>query len=518
VASLVEAINQARNNALGDGGFLAALRKEALDEQLMALAVALEYHGHTGRADLCIAQCRDPVLASALIEGMRLGSFRLPGSEGRFGTVLSAAIGARSSAVDDLRDFISAIGNKTVSPLVTAFWLMAICLKGVDLQTRNAVTLLMRDSGQIVDYRRDDRLRNRKHIRRYPTGGLSEKLALLLPALLVCARKRLDICSPFLVARSLGFTGGTWSKLSRLSGFRFATPGEETAALLASTGVAYCVTHHGVNPADEVLYLLRSRTGTVECIDLAFMSIASKQLSYPVDCLALDVRTGPGAFFDRQDGQRLASEITSFLSTNGLDTYYTLTSNIEPDGAAIGNALEVAEAIMLLQPSRWTSNTHWEIRALMRQTQLLLRHFSHLLNRIDPFTSREAWQSQGWDFLVTGAAISAFRQIAMSHGVSAGTMDSLLSDPMSIIRGDTKRIALRAPRTGTIVGVDQRALGHWAYENAGTERPQSCDAPARDIILRRSLGDSVSSGDVLLEAFVSGEFDPSVLQEAIAIK
>jgi len=166
----------------------------------------------------------------------------------------------------------------------------------------------MLESGSVFDYRSLARKTGRRLIRRYPTGGVSEKVSLILPSILVALSEHIPLMSTTLVARSLSFTGGTWDKLAIIPEFRFAAPGQDIENILAETRVAVCTTNSQVCPADRSLYTLRSLTGNVVSKPLIISSICSKHLALPVHRILMDVRFGPGSFmFRKEDAMDLAT-------------------------------------------------------------------------------------------------------------------------------------------------------------------------------------------------------------------
>jgi pyrimidine-nucleoside phosphorylase len=240
-----------------------------------------------------------------------------------------------------------------ISDAYMATWLSIVCCKGLAEKNVVKLTEIMRDSGKIFDYRNSPELGYRKIIRRYPTGALSEKTALIMPSLIASLSEKYSIASNFLVAKSLSYTGGTWDKLNSLPNFYFPQQGEETTEIMKnSPHVVMSVTREDFNPLDRKLYQLRSVTGTVESIPLIVSSIASKHLAMPADFLLMDVRYGKGAFLNsRQEATEMSSLLMKILR-NHMYSDYVLVDSRQPTGMGIGNELEIVEALKIMKSDK----------------------------------------------------------------------------------------------------------------------------------------------------------------------
>lgn len=383
---------------------------------------------------------------------------------------------------------------------LAAAWLMSICINGLSAESTASLTGAMVASGERFDYRGDPNLGNTRLVRRYPTGALSEKAALILPALIAAARNRVGVCSPFLVARSLGPTGGTWDKLSAVPEFAFPEPGAESIRLLTTCGVAMTVTKGSANPADRKLYQLRSVTGTIESTPLIVSSIASKQLSFPVHRLLLDIRVGEGAFLkDENNASDVGEQITNLLRSEGIACNYTLTTTLQPNGIAIGNALEVAEAIAVMGGHAGP----WDERALIEQRLLVIDFFSKLLSAEFPSTSAAEWARYASEEFRNGVVIKNFFEILRAHGVSDVTIGGLQQDPWATLRIPAEPATIPSKVGGTLRRIDQfkigeivnRLLGGGANDFEGQFDPQS------GILLAARIGDVIQPGAALCRIY-----------------
>lgn len=240
--------------------------------------------------------------------------------------------------------FVAGITGGGVSEAQAAAFAMAVCCRGMDMGERVALTLAMRDSGTVVDWRPF-------HlpgpvVDKHSSGGVGDKTSLILaPALAACGA-----FVPMVSGRGLGHTGGTLDKFESIPGYQ-ALPGlDRLARVVAGVGCAVVGATPEVAPADKRLYAIRDVTGTVESLDLITASILSKKLAAGLEGLVMDVKFGNGAFMATQaDAEALARSITGVARGAGLPTVALLTDMNQVLGRTAGNAVEVREAIAVLR-------------------------------------------------------------------------------------------------------------------------------------------------------------------------
>ncbi len=218
---------------------------------------------------------------------------------------------------------------------------MAVFFQGMTPAETAALTLAMIDSGDRFTHPPGPPV-----VDKHSTGGIGDKTSLVLAPLVACAGCRV----PMVSGRGLGITGGTLDKLESIPGFRVALSMDEAAAQLAKIGVVMMGQTDRFCPADKKLYALRDVTGTVPSIPLITASIMSKKLAESPDRLVLDVKFGAGAFMrTRELAEELAASMTAVGAEMGVDVSVLIHPMDEPTGRAIGNALEVAEALETLE-------------------------------------------------------------------------------------------------------------------------------------------------------------------------
>jgi pyrimidine-nucleoside phosphorylase len=217
---------------------------------------------------------------------------------------------------------------------------MAVFFKGMSAVETAALTLAMMRSGDVFEHPPGPVV-----VDKHSTGGIGDKVSLILAPLVACAGCRV----PMVSGRGLGITGGTLDKLESIPGFRVGIGMDEAAEILADLGVVMMGQTDRFCPADKKLYALRDVTGTVPSIALITASIMSKKMAESLDRLVLDVKYGSGAFMKtRELAQELADGMIAVGKEMGIEVSALLNPMSEPTGRAVGNALEVIEALECL--------------------------------------------------------------------------------------------------------------------------------------------------------------------------
>jgi pyrimidine-nucleoside phosphorylase len=219
---------------------------------------------------------------------------------------------------------------------------MAIFFRGMTPEETSALAKAMMHSGRVLSYPDGAPPRVDKH----STGGIGDKVSLILAPLLACD----ELWVPMISGRGLGITGGTLDKLESIPGFNVNLDEPRALAQLEKIRVFMIGQTADICPADKKLYALRDVTATVPSQELIIASIMSKKLAESLNRLVLDVKFGSGAFMKtREDAESLAAGLTSVGQQMGVNVSHLLTPMNEPLGGAVGNALEVAEAVETLQ-------------------------------------------------------------------------------------------------------------------------------------------------------------------------
>src|SRR5437588_1883148 len=221
-------------------------------------------------------------------------------------------------------------------------WAMAVFFRGMTAVETQHLTTAMMESGSVLEYPKGSPPKVDKH----STGGIGDKTSLVLAPLLACDENWV----PMISGRGLGITGGTLDKLESIPGFNIQIDERRALAQLDSIGVFMIGQSADICPADKKLYALRDVTGTVPSQALIVASIMSKKLAESLDRLVLDVKFGSGAFMKTHaQAEQLAQSMTEVGERMGVRISHLLTRMDEPLGRTVGNALEVAECVDILQ-------------------------------------------------------------------------------------------------------------------------------------------------------------------------
>jgi thymidine phosphorylase len=389
--------------------------------------------------------------------------------------------GGRLSAAD-IRWLIASYTAGTIADEQMAALLMAIYFRGLDPDELMAWTDAMISSGERLDLGGLAAPTVDKH----STGGVGDKVSLILAPLVASC----GAAVPQLSGRGLGHTGGTLDKLESIPGWRASLSNAEIATVLAATGCVICAAGDGLAPADRRLYALRDVTGTVESIPLIASSIMSKKIAEGTGSLVLDVKVGSGAFMpDLAVARQLAQTMVELGAAYGVHTSALLTRMDTPLGRAVGNAVEVEEAVAVLRgqgPADLVTVTLALAAEMLRLAGL----------SADPGAA-----------LANGSALERFRAMIAAQG---GAPDA----PLPSARHTE---IVTAPADGLLQVLDARAVGVAAWRlGAGRARKEDPVSAAAGIICLAKPGDAVMAGQPVLElrSDDAGSFDRA--REALA--
>jgi thymidine phosphorylase len=344
--------------------------------------------------------------------------------------------------------------------------LMAIYFNGLTARELRTWTGEMIASGDRLDLSGLARPSVDKH----STGGVGDKVSLVLAPLVASC----GAAVPQLSGRGLGHTGGTLDKLESIPGWRAGLGNEEVVAALGRVGAVIAAAGAGLAPADRRLYALRDVTGTVESIPLIASSIMSKKIAEGTQALVLDVKTGSGAFMkQRERSVELARTMVALGAEHGVRTRALVTRMDTPLGRAVGNAVEVEEAVAALRGAGPAD--------LMEVTYALARAMLELAG-IDADPEQA---------ISSGRALDTWNQMIRVQG---GDPDAPL--PQAVHR----REVLHAPSSGWLTRLDALAVGVAAWRlGAGRARKEDAVSHTAGVICLAKPGDYVQAGQAVLE-------------------
>jgi pyrimidine-nucleoside phosphorylase len=375
----------------------------------------------------------------------------------------------------EIRWLIDGFVRREIPDVQIAAFLMAVYFRGMNVAETAALTMAMVDSGERLDLRGVRGPTVDKH----STGGVGDKTSLVLIPLVASAGVRVAKLS----GRGLGHTGGTLDKLESIPGFRIQLSPREFLAQVNRVGCAIASQSASLVPADKRLYALRDITATVDSVPLIASSVMSKKIASGSDAIVLDVKAGSGAFMKTPDAARgLAEAMVEIGRAVGRRTVAVVSAMDEPLGQAIGNALEVEEAIRTL---------HGEGPPDLRDLCLTLGAHMTVLGGVaaDEPAGREVLTRR----LAGGDAFRKFRELVDAQGGDSAVVDHPERLPRAPIRQ-----AVPSESAGMVLGIDAEALGNAAMGlGAGRAKVDDRIDPAVGLVIERRIGDRVVPGDAL---------------------
>lgn len=351
--------------------------------------------------------------------------------------------------------------------------LMAIYFNGMENEELAAFTLAMRDSGDLVDLSPIEGIKVDKH----STGGVGDKTTLIVgPIVAACG-----VPVAKMSGRGLGFTGGTLDKLESISGFRIDLSAEEFFETVKKTGISVIGQTGNLAPADKLLYALRDVTATVDSIPLIAASVMSKKLAAGSDKIVLDVTTGSGAFMkNTRDAKKLAKHMVAIGNHVGKETVAILTGMEEPLGFAIGNNMEVKEAIEVLKGDGPEDVKEVSVALAGMMLSLGLENVSHSQGK------RMAKKA-----LSSGQAFEKFKEMVQAQGG-----DIRYVEHPEFFERDAFEGEVLAAEDGFLSGMDTEKIGVAAgLLGAGRETKDSVIDMSAGIYLEKKIGDTVKKGE-----------------------
>jgi thymidine phosphorylase len=380
---------------------------------------------------------------------------------------------------DDLRQLVAGIADGTIGDAQVAAFAMAVHFRGMAPAECAALTIAMRDTGEVFDWSRDKA--PGPVLDKHSTGGVGDLVSLALgPMLAACGA-----WVPMIVGRGLAHTGGTLDKLESIPGYQSRPAPERIRRALKDAGVAIVGAGERIAPADRRFYAIRDVTATVDCIPLIVASILSKKLSAGLDALVLDIKKGGGAVLpDPARGRELARAIVSTAAEAGLPVVAFLTDMSEPLARSAGNALELREAISMLQGGACDTRL-LEVTLALGAAVMMLGGLA---------SSEQAARDALRQSLANGAAAERFARMV----ASLGGPNDLLEKPETHLARAPVVVEVKAQRVGFIASVDTRALGLAVVALGGgrTDPAQAID-PAVGFDRLAGMGTKLAEGDLL---------------------
>lgn len=381
----------------------------------------------------------------------------------------------------EIQFFIHGFTRGDIPDYQASAWAMAVLLNGMNARETADLTLAMASSGDQIDLSEAVELTVDKH----STGGVGDKTTLVVEPIVSACGVPVGKMS----GRGLSFTGGTLDKMESIPGYNVNLTIDEFIKQLKSIGLVLSGQTGDLAPADGKLYALRDVTGTVPSIPLIASSVMSKKLAAGAQAVVLDVKVGLGGFMHTiEDAEKLAQTMVEIGEHAGRDVVALISDMNQPLGEAVGNALELKEAIQTLSGSG---------PADFRQHCLEVA--SHMLvlgkKAETPAKGRELCEQA----LAEGAALAKFKQLVKAQGGDLAVVE----DPGMLPRAEIIEEA-EAASGGWIERIDAREVGLTVVElGGGREKKGDPIDHSVGVIIHRKVGDRVESGDPLFTVHAS---------------
>lgn len=383
---------------------------------------------------------------------------------------------------EEIEFFISGYVSGEIPDYQISALLMAIYFSGMDDEETAVLTKAMMLSGDTVDLSEFGEFTVDKH----STGGVGDKTSLVVAPVMASLGCKMAKMS----GRGLGHTGGTVDKLESIPGFKTSITPEEFFEQVRKTGVAVIGSTANLAPADKKLYALRDVTATVGSIPLIASSIMSKKLAAGAHNIVLDVKIGSGAFMKTEEqGRKLAEKMVNIGKSFNRNIAAVITNMDRPLGCAIGNSLEVLEAVSVLKGNE-VPDFDGVCVALASTLLSLCYDISH-----------EESEKRVLESIKSGAALAKFREWITAQGGS----DEFVDNPEAL--GTAKYITgYKAQGSGYISFMNTEMIGKAAAAlGAGREKTTDSVDHTAGIVLRKKTGDAVRSGDVIAVLYTNKE-------------
>ncbi|TYS09085.1 pyrimidine-nucleoside phosphorylase [Bacillus subtilis] len=384
---------------------------------------------------------------------------------------------------EEIQFFVNGYTDGSIPDYQASSLAMAIFFQDMSDRERADLTMAMVNSGETIDLSAIEGIKVDKH----STGGVGDTTTLVLAPLVAA----LDVPVAKMSGRGLGHTGGTIDKLEAIAGFHVELTKDEFIKLVNRDKVAVIGQSGNLTPADKKLYALRDVTGTVNSIPLIASSIMSKKIAAGADAIVLDVKTGAGAFMKtEEDAAELAKAMVRIGNNVGRQTMAVISDMSQPLGFAIGNALEVKEAIDTLK-GEGPEDLHELVLTLGSQMVVLAKKADTL----------DEARAKLEEVMKNGKALEKFKDFLKNQGGDSSIVDEPSKLPQAAYQIDVpaKEAGFVSEIVADEIGVAAMLLG------AGRATKEDEIDLAVGIMLRKKVGDKVEKGEPLVTLYANRE-------------
>ncbi len=392
---------------------------------------------------------------------------------------------------EEIQFFVNGYTDGSIPDYQASALAMAIFFQDMSDRERADLTMAMVNSGETIDLSAIEGIKVDKH----STGGVGDTTTLVLAPLVAA----LDVPVAKMSGRGLGHTGGTIDKLEAIEGFHVELSKDEFIKLVNRDKVAVIGQSGNLTPADKKLYALRDVTGTVNSIPLIASSIMSKKIAAGADAIVLDVKTGAGAFMKtEEDAAELAKAMVRIGNNVGRQTMAVISDMSQPLGFAIGNALEVKEAIDTLK-GEGPEDLHELVLTLGSQMVVLAKK----ANTLDEARAKLE------EVMKNGKALEKFKDFLKNQGGDSSIVDDPSKLPQAAYQIDVpaKEAGVVSEIVADEIGVAAMLLG------AGRATKEDEIDLAVGIMLRKKVGDKIDKGEALVTLYANRENVDEVIEK-----
>jgi pyrimidine-nucleoside phosphorylase len=383
----------------------------------------------------------------------------------------------------EIRFLVEGLTSGDIPDYQVAAWAMAVLLRGMTARETTELTLAMAESGEQLDLSRVVPLAVDKH----STGGVGDKTTLVVEPVVAACGLPVGKMS----GRGLGYSGGTLDKMESIRGYRVELTTEEFQRQLGAIGLVLCGQTADLAPADGKLYALRDVTGTVPSIPLIASSVMCKKIAAGAKAIVLDVKVGRGAFLASvPEAKKLGRLMVQIASRSGRKAVALISDMNQPLGLAVGNALEVREAIDTLRgggPPDFVAHC--------------LHVAAHMLALAGALPTLAAARRRAEAALRDGSGLHKFRQLVEAQGGDVSQVDNPDRLPNA-----ARAEVVNSPKAGYVHRVDAREIGLASVElGAGRSKKGEAIDPGVGLVLHHKVGDRVRKGEPLATVHASSQ-------------
>lgn len=420
---------------------------------------------------------------------------------------------------EEIEFFVSGYVSGEIPDYQAAAFLMAVCINGMTQSETEFLTFAIRDSGEKVDFSLISGVKADKH----STGGVGDKTSLIVAP--IAAALGLKVAK--MSGRGLGHTGGTIDKLESISGFNCSLDFNDFQKAVNDAGLAIIGQSASLAPADKKLYALRDVTATIDSIPLIASSIMGKKLAVNDDCIVLDVKTGSGAFMKTlEKSEELARIMVKIGKSAGKKISAFITNMNAPLGRAVGNSLEVIEAIKVLNGE--TLKTNIEDGETLKNNIENAKWLNGAIEITDDLTelcvalaAKMYALSENCDYevakqkaicaLKSGEAKQKFKKMIKLQGGTENCVEDI-----SLFKPAKNKFEVLSPKSGYLTKTDALCYGNAAFAlGAGRQKLGDEIDSGAGVYLNKKLGERVLKGEKIATLYSSKTSDFSIAENLI---